>query len=84
MNHGLYKCDGGTRTLNEVISLHHEALGLWPAPHPNRPQSLQNLANTLLSQFEQNGAVESLDEAILLHRPLDDFQICPPNCHFRG
>ena len=40
-----------------------------------------NLANALLSQFEQNGGVEVLDESIsLCHERLD---LCPPGHRYR-
>ena len=41
-----------------------------------------NLANALLSQFGQNGAVEVLDESISLCR--ERLVLCPPGHRYRG
>jgi hypothetical protein len=47
---------------------HREALGLLPAPHPDRSVSLNNLGAVLYRRFSQTGQIEDVDEAIALHR----------------
>jgi tetratricopeptide (TPR) repeat protein len=59
---------GAPNDLDETISLHREALLLWPAPHPDRSTSLNNFANALQTCFKQRGAPNDLDEAISLGR----------------
>ena len=65
--------------------MHREALLLRPSPHPNRSESLINLAYGLQTCFEQRGASNDLDEAISLltqanfvrsaHHPLHSDQL---------
>lgn len=50
--------------LDEAVSLQREVLKLVPTPHPDRFMSLNNLASLLITQFEQSGQREDLDEAI--------------------
>ncbi|KAI0040076.1 hypothetical protein FA95DRAFT_1503354, partial [Auriscalpium vulgare] len=54
--------------LEEAILLHREGLDLRPPGHPDRSGSLNNLANAVMTQFEQRGRMADLEEAILLHR----------------
>jgi tetratricopeptide (TPR) repeat protein len=54
--------------LEESIALHREALVFRPAPHPDRSQSLNNLAAVLWTQFEQKGRPGDLEESIALNR----------------
>jgi tetratricopeptide (TPR) repeat protein len=63
--------------LNEAVALHREAIGLWPALHPHRSGSLDNLANTLSQQFSQTGQIGDLDEAIELHRKALELRPAP-------
>ncbi|EDQ98767.1 tetratricopeptide repeat-containing protein [Laccaria bicolor S238N-H82] len=49
----------------EITAFRH---GLEPAPHPDRSQSLNNLAYSLNTRFERWGASNDLDEAISLHQ----------------
>ena len=52
----------------KAISLHRDALEQRPPPHPDRSDSLNNLAALLRTRFEQSGQSKDLDEAISLHR----------------
>ncbi|KIJ58135.1 hypothetical protein HYDPIDRAFT_51268, partial [Hydnomerulius pinastri MD-312] len=52
--------------LDEAIQHHRAALQLRPAGHPDRSDSLNNLANVLSTRFEQRGDGKELDEAIQL------------------
>ncbi|RXW16754.1 hypothetical protein EST38_g9086 [Candolleomyces aberdarensis] len=61
----LYQCNGGIGTLTEATSLHREALGLRPAPHPDRSMSLNNLANALQSLYKCNGGIGTLTESLM-------------------
>ncbi|KAG1875793.1 TPR-like protein [Suillus subluteus] len=54
--------------LDEAIELHRAALLLHPPGHSDRSSSLNNLAISLGSRFEQRGIMSDLDEAIELHR----------------
>jgi tetratricopeptide (TPR) repeat protein len=70
--------------LDEVISLHREALDLRPHPHPDRHLSLNNLGAALYTRYEKTPqALQDLDEAVSLMREclacLPDFGI-----HRRG
>ncbi|KIM76304.1 hypothetical protein PILCRDRAFT_797811, partial [Piloderma croceum F 1598] len=59
---------------------HRDALELFPAGHPDRSGSLNNLAGSLTRRFEQSGEREDLDEAISLHRDaLELFPAGHPN-----
>ena len=55
-------------TLNVPIVLDREALGLRPKGHPDRSASLNNFAIRLCSRYHQLGALQDLDDAIVLDR----------------
>ena len=59
---------GGSKILEEAISLHQQALMQRPAPHPHQAVFLNNLANFLWTHFEQFGRREDLEETISLHQ----------------
>ncbi|KAG1799047.1 CHAT domain-containing protein [Suillus plorans] len=50
--------------LDEVISLHYDALGYYNIGHPYREQLLYNLAIVLQIRFERQGDDDDLDQAI--------------------
>ncbi|KAG2151610.1 CHAT domain-containing protein [Suillus bovinus] len=54
------------RALDEVISLHYDALGYYNAGHPYRGQLLGNLAKLLHIRFQRRGNDEDLDQGIAL------------------
>jgi hypothetical protein len=54
--------------LEEAITCHRQALALRPHGHPNRSDSLNNLANAVSTRFQQLGGMEDLEEAITCHR----------------
>ncbi|KAG2158175.1 uncharacterized protein EDB93DRAFT_1198789, partial [Suillus bovinus] len=54
--------------LDEVISLHYDALGYYNAWHACRGQLLGNLAVMLGTRFERRGSDKDLDDAIALCR----------------
>ncbi|KAG2739836.1 hypothetical protein P692DRAFT_20754507 [Suillus brevipes Sb2] len=54
--------------LDEVISLHYDALGYYNATHPRRGQLLGNLSIMLVTRFERHSNDEDLDHAITLQR----------------
>ncbi|KAG2114914.1 CHAT domain-containing protein [Suillus cothurnatus] len=54
--------------LNEVISLHYDALGYYNTGHAYRGQLLCNLSVMLITRFERRGNDEDLDQAIALQR----------------
>src|SRR6267154_3665885 len=56
------------RALDEVISLHYDALQYYGTAHLLRPQLLCNLGVALITRFKRRGNDEDLDEALLLHR----------------
>ncbi|KIK31629.1 hypothetical protein CY34DRAFT_32622, partial [Suillus luteus UH-Slu-Lm8-n1] len=56
------------RALDEVISLHYDALGYYNAMHPCRGQLLCNLNTVLSIRFERQGNAKDLDEATALAR----------------
>jgi hypothetical protein len=62
--------------LERSILLHREALQLHQPGHPARDASLYNLANSLNTQFRQEGSLATLDEAIASHR--EALQLRPP------
>jgi hypothetical protein len=71
---------GQIKDVDEAIALHREALGLRPAPHPNRSDSLNNLAAVLETRFDQTGQIEDVDEAIALHQEALRLRLAPhPN-----
>ena len=57
---------GDNMDLGLAIPLHREALWLRPAPHPDCPSSLTNLANTLTTRSKQIGNIKDMNEAISL------------------
>jgi hypothetical protein len=60
---------GQFEQLNEVISLHREAVKLQSVPHPGRSMSLCNLGIALAMRFTADGGqVEDIDDSILVHR----------------
>ena len=56
--------------LGEAIVLDREALDLRPQGHPDRSIYLINLGDDLPTRYDQPGATEDLDEAIVLIRTL--------------
>ncbi|KAG2746753.1 hypothetical protein P692DRAFT_2037012 [Suillus brevipes Sb2] len=54
--------------LDEVISLHYDALGYYNAMHRCRGQLLCNLGSMLSTRFKRRGNAEDLDHAITLQR----------------
>ena len=54
--------------LDDAIALHHKALKLLPAPHPDRLNSLNNLGSALVMRFNHTSKIEDVDEAITLHQ----------------
>ncbi|KAG1739832.1 TPR-like protein [Suillus paluster] len=54
--------------LDEVISLHYDALRYHSTAHDQRGKILGNLGIMLHTRFERQGNSEDLDEAILLYR----------------
>ncbi|KAG2125645.1 CHAT domain-containing protein [Suillus bovinus] len=54
--------------LDEVISLHFDALGYYNSGHSRRAQLLGNLALMLEARFQHGGTSKDLDEAIALDR----------------
>ena len=54
--------------MDEAILLNREALELQPTSHPDRHNSLNNLAIDLHSRFDKTGQLADLEEAILLNR----------------
>ncbi|KAG2152685.1 CHAT domain-containing protein [Suillus bovinus] len=53
--------------LDEVISLHYDALGYYNTGHAYRGQLLCNLAVMLGTRFQRRGNGKDLDQAITLH-----------------
>ncbi|KAG0706513.1 CHAT domain-containing protein [Suillus ampliporus] len=56
------------RILDEVISLHYDALGYYSTAHAQRAHLLCNLGSMLLTRFERRGNSQDLDKAIALQR----------------
>ncbi|KAG2745480.1 hypothetical protein P692DRAFT_201848294 [Suillus brevipes Sb2] len=56
--------------LDEVISLHYDALGYYNVMHACRGQLLGNLSVMLMTRFERRGSDDDLDEAITLQSEL--------------
>ncbi|KAG2337646.1 hypothetical protein BDR05DRAFT_952445 [Suillus weaverae] len=54
--------------LDEVISLHYDALGYYNAGHAYRGKLLGNLSVLLQTRFRRRGNDEDLDQAIALHK----------------
>ncbi|KAF8833878.1 hypothetical protein BDN67DRAFT_985738, partial [Paxillus ammoniavirescens] len=55
---------GDGKDLEEAIQHYRDALVLTPPGHPGRGMSLNNIANALLTRFEQGGDRKDLEEAI--------------------
>ena len=60
-----FKHAGGTSYIEEAIDLHREALQLCPPSHP-RSVPLTRLANDISDHCNQLGAMQDLDEAIVI------------------
>ncbi|KAG2107865.1 CHAT domain-containing protein [Suillus cothurnatus] len=54
--------------LDEVISLHYDALGYYNTGHADRGQLLGNLSVLLLTRFQRRGNDRDLEQAIALQR----------------
>ncbi|KAG1738571.1 CHAT domain-containing protein [Suillus occidentalis] len=54
--------------LDEVISLHYDALGYYNTMHTCRGQLLSNLSTMLITRFKRRGNAEDMDRAIALGR----------------
>ncbi|KAG1848060.1 CHAT domain-containing protein [Suillus subalutaceus] len=63
------------RALDEVISLHYDALGYYNSEHACRGQLLGILAVMLITRFERRGNEEDLDQAIALQSEV--LALCP-------
>jgi hypothetical protein len=59
---------GDTVDIEEAIALRRESLTLRPPPHPDRSNSLHNLARALQTRFEKQKNPEDINEAIELHK----------------
>ena len=54
--------------LDELISVGHKLLGLWPVTHPDRPSALENLAHHLYTRYTKKQQPTDLDDAITWRR----------------
>ncbi|KAG1724870.1 CHAT domain-containing protein [Suillus lakei] len=63
------------RALDEVISLHYDALGYYNATHAYRVVLLGNLGLMLVTRFRRRGNDEDLDRAIALQK--EALALCP-------
>ncbi|KAG1722691.1 CHAT domain-containing protein [Suillus paluster] len=61
--------------LDDVISLHYDALGYYSTTHARRVQLLGNLGVMLCTRFERQGNNQDAHEAIALHREV--LALCP-------
>ncbi|KAJ7456088.1 CHAT domain-containing protein [Mycena latifolia] len=68
---------GDPADLDSAIGLNREVLDLEPAPHPNRPYTLNNLAGGLDSRFQERGDQADLDNAIELYYEAVDLLPAP-------
>ncbi|KIM79025.1 hypothetical protein PILCRDRAFT_10686 [Piloderma croceum F 1598] len=74
---------GQIADLEESVTLHKEALGLRPPPHPLRAIPLNNLADALSAQFRQFHRSRDFEESTNMYRqsldtlPLDHPKKCP-------
>ncbi|KAJ7362660.1 hypothetical protein DFH08DRAFT_652614, partial [Mycena albidolilacea] len=59
---------GDSKSLDEAIELHRQALALRTRPHPYRCMSLNNMAVAIFTGFEHQGDSNDLNEAIGLWR----------------
>jgi hypothetical protein len=67
--------------LDEVISLHYDALGYYDTGHACRGSLLNNLSVMLITRFECRGNVEDLDRAIASQR--ETMALCPVGHNLR-
>ncbi|KAG1748294.1 CHAT domain-containing protein [Suillus paluster] len=56
------------QAVDEVISLHYDALGYYSTAHDERGQLLCNLGAMLMTRFQRRGNIQDLDEGIALLR----------------
>ncbi|KAJ7676199.1 hypothetical protein B0H17DRAFT_848811, partial [Mycena rosella] len=56
------------KDLDGAIELHRVALSLRPPTHPDRGNSLINLATVIKTRFDQQGNSEDIKEAIELQQ----------------
>jgi hypothetical protein len=61
--------------LDEVISLHYDALGYYNVMHACRGQLLGNLSAMLITRFNRRGNAKDMDQAIALVREV--LALCP-------
>jgi len=61
--------------LKDAIAYNSEALTLRPRGHSDRYTSLNNLANAVLTRYEQSSGMEDLDNAIAYNR--EALALCP-------
>ncbi|KAG2156326.1 CHAT domain-containing protein [Suillus clintonianus] len=54
--------------LDEVISLHHDALRYYDSMHARRGHLLGNLGSLLNTRYRRQGNNQDLDDAVMLHR----------------
>ena len=74
----LHEQSQSNKDLDEAITAFRH--GLEPAPHPDRAESLNNIAVALKTRFKQRGASNDLEEAISLHQ--EALPLCPaPHPH---
>ena len=65
------------KNLEDAITYSCEALSLCPPGHPNRPTSLDILANAVFIRYEQSHRMEDLEEVIAHRR--EALSLHPPN-----
>ena len=56
------------RNLEDMITGCRKALTVCPPGHPDRSYSLNNIANAVLTRYQQLGRMEDLEEVITYHR----------------
>ncbi|KAJ7501555.1 tetratricopeptide repeat-containing protein [Mycena galericulata] len=72
---------GDPKDIDEVITLHREALNIHAAPHPDRGSSLINLGNAVRTRFQKWGDPKDIDVAISLHREALEIHAEPHSLH---
>ena len=77
-----YDLRGATRDAETVV-LDREALDLCPQGHPDRSTSAINLGNRLSTRYKHLGAMQDLDEAIVLAREALALDLRPQGYHYR-
>ncbi|KAG1739402.1 CHAT domain-containing protein [Suillus paluster] len=60
--------------VDELISLHYDALGYYSTAHDQRGQLMCNLGTLLSTRFQRRGNSQDLDEAVALLRQVLDLQ----------